>query len=313
MSKMKELLRKILDNDYIKLFTFVLVSYWLDIIFISFYSSNFLVNREFGQISFFLFNNIPFLLFYLICGLVIGVILKRKILVKSFTAGCVLSLLTIGNYIYLNSVKEIFWYFSNYPHILSPCLLFLLGAFIVKASLREKDRSILRKNLRYAFTIGVIASFIVLACINGVSYFRFFSSPAYKNSLNFEIAIYPNTEEVKQKKKFLNGANSLSFNIQTYDMSLEILKYYDDFFINSGFSQSQAFFNPGWYDYSGITGFYSNHLPDSVLSTVWINKDLEVIAFMVVEQIKEESKKEVIHRTSILVGPYIGQAKELIF
>jgi hypothetical protein len=34
---------------------------------------------------------------------------------------------------------------------------------------------------------------------------------------------------------------------------------------------------------------------------------------MVVEQIKEESKKEVIHRTSILVGPYIGQAKQLIF
>ena len=294
--RIKERFFLLLKSDTIKLIIIILVTFWLYNYFSYYFTLKFTLNRTFNSTSWFLVHTVPYLFFFLIFGLILGILIEKKILVKSFLAGIILSLLIITKFPFITVTWSVGIDVHDI-HYLFPILAFPLGILVVKALRFDKRSQKLQKSMRWAFTIIISILFIWLGSRGAIGYFKFYSSSAYKNSLHFEVPILPEALDVEIKKSSRRGSRNISYRKQANYLSMEVIDYYDEFFKESGFSHGPLGEGPGWSRHDALG-------PNLYFIENYLNKKLEILEIIIIEQIPLDSKNLYIQKVIIQISPY---------
>lgn len=286
---------KFLFNDYIKIAYIAFISIWL------YYILNakielITLNKPFRGITLKLIYTIPHVIFFVILGIFFALILQNKLLLKSFLAGSILTLLILSRFPYFRfylglNIFEINHYFALFA--------FPLGAEIVVMTGLNKRISIFARNV-----LTIVLGLIFIAGLGQLifSVYNFRTSTSYKNSIGFEIPVYPDSFDIQSKTQSSTGLKKIGFKKEGAYLSYDMINYYNEFLQKCGFAIEIDFLAPLWFKNENLG-------PDYYLGRRYINKQSQLFVTISLHQAEVKSKN--IQNINIQVCPNLEKYERI--
>jgi hypothetical protein len=233
-------------------------------------------------------STIPFIVFFLILGTILAIILQKGLLLKSLLAGSVVSLLILFNF----PLFRFYFGFNVYGiHRYFAILAFPLSAAMVIITGFKKRIS--------AFARDALAVVLGLVFIAGLgqwifSVYQFRSSTSYKNSISFEMPVYPGSFDIQSKVQRSTGLKGISFKKEAAYLSYDLINYCNEFLRKKGFAIETEASEALWFKNEGLG-------PDYYLGRRYISQESQLSATISLHQ--EQAKSTNIQNFIIQVCP----------
>lgn len=256
-----------LDNDYVKLFIYSIVFFWL---FSLFHYKIHLVNLWAGEKGigfmaryFMLINAVSFFILFLLFGVILGISLKNKLILKSLFSGSIVAIcivtcfpyfiLYVHKYSFLSRISNLIYMYYLYPIIAFP-----LGSLIVVFTLLRK----IHKTFKLTLIFITYFLFLWLLSSNVMTYYTYYFSQ--RNSENTYHNVVESFASLKENLSLPDEItrDKLEFNINKY---FDVLSHLS---MGPGYTLNYAYF----FDSNGFPIIYAHKIEDPSLRKI---KDYE--------------------------------------